>query len=136
MREIKFRAWDDVEGLMVYSDSDSEYSFFTFDKGKIIAASIYEQASGSDYEPDYKCSRELENIMQFTGLKDRNGREIYEGDIYRVDAEDALCGTYPVVVDETHGMRFMLGKSVICKADAIYGEVIGNVYESPEMVKP
>ena len=128
MREIRFRCWDKKDEVMFYSRKDN----FTF---------IEADRSDKKYGVVMKgvLSAAIDNkmpIMQFTGLKDRNGREIYEGDIYRVDAEDALCGTYPVVVDETHGMRFMLGKSIVCKADAIYGEVIGNVYENPEMVKP
>ena len=65
MREIKFRAWDKVLRVMVYD-------FRMSSKGKAIIP-----------DTDFGNDNILENLilLQFTGLKDKNGKEIFEGDI-------------------------------------------------------
>jgi uncharacterized phage protein (TIGR01671 family) len=76
-------------------------------------------------------------IMQFTGMKDKNGRDIYEGDIL----VNGLSGTW-IVQPLENGSFSLIG---ICKQykDANYSidalnsnkEVIGNIYENPELLK-
>jgi len=81
--------------------------------------------------------------MQYTGLKDRNGKEIYEGDVlightsYELDSDSAkwipfrpaivkwdetVCGFYPFYVYD----KWQFDLKV---------EIIGNIYENPELVK-
>lgn len=67
----------------------------------------------------------------WTGLLDKNGKEIYEGDIIKSENQ---AGIYAVTIDNYHGFRFMLGCGQLTKADAIYGEVIGNIYEHPHLL--
>ena len=100
-REIKFRAWH------------LEYGMLYFDLDNFI----------KDYHNQYG------NIMQYTGLKDRNGKEIYEGDI--VDYGNSRF--MPV--------EFINGTFCICKNTAMptlmtLYPVIGNIYENPELLKP
>jgi len=106
-RPIKFRAWDSALKMMV-NDVHANGPYFSF--------SVYLKDKDMIVE-------------QFTGLHDKNGREIYEGDILRWNG--MIC---PITVETFHGMRFMWGLDCLCQAYAITGEVIGNVHENPELL--
>ena len=66
-------------------------------------------------------------IMQFTGLHDQHGKEIWEGDVVRSGDKDERLDE--VVVFE--GGAFQS----VCLADPSIFEVLGNIYEQPELVK-
>ena len=107
MREIKFRAWDDVEEQMVYVNYLS-----------------WKYPSGLEVNGKNVCLPET--LMQYIGLKDKNGKEIYEGDI--------LIGSevYDVREDGTPEIDIYFvewddyNASFICR---LSGETVGDNFE-------
>jgi uncharacterized phage protein (TIGR01671 family) len=91
-------------------------------------------------------SEEMIEVMQFTGLHDRNGKEIYEGDVVRWD--DASAGKYWRVAEvvckpghytfRTEKHDFDMGSFIYCPDTAAHCnvmEVIGNIHENPDLIK-
>lgn len=136
MREIKFRAWDNVMDRM-YHVGEEEDIVFELTGGNFIAVDITED------EDEFATLHHLE-YMQYTGLKDKNGREIYEGDVYSYEL-------YKVFVSGGH-VEEMTEKSVdvvefrdgaFCHGEELLADVLewdesvkyeGNIYENPEIL--
>jgi len=127
MREVKFRVWDKFSKRMGHVDrihlDDKELSYITKSKDVVVYR-------------DYKNECVL---MQYTGLKDKNDKEIYEGDI--VEYEDEVNGVWaeyfgiPIIYSNEYAM--------FCFKDDegnllnIYRnlKVIGNIYEDKELLE-
>ena len=147
-REIKFRVWDEGFNRMVHPIGIDWET-----KDKMI---MYYWATDKDgiSKIGMPCHKELSNIMQYTGLKDKNRKEIYEGDI---------CRFYPNK-EETiyfHGLAYINdnvvgGQWEIIRCDNIDSEVpeikgqecldsssfwnddfeiIGNIHQNPALLK-
>ena len=118
-REIKFRAWDKKDKFMV------DVASINFWPNGVL--SVLEDFD--DAEPQFADSYEL---MQFTGLHDKNGREIYEGDL--VLLTNGYEGTiYEVIFDEA---KFEISGDGGCYdlgEEFMNCEVIGNVHTNPEL---
>lgn len=75
-------------------------------------------------------------LMQYTGLKDGNGKEIYEGDLIELKI-DFGYGPQPVIASviwEGAGWQFDSDAGCAYGSDAV-GEVIGNIYENPDLLE-
>ena len=137
MREIKFRAWDSKAKVM-YQDV-SILSMKARSTLLIDGDSVH-------IRPDSpKCT-----LMQYTGLKDKNGVEIYEGDIFVVrslhDGDEYVWnqtrhneggeGAIPQEVEWDEKLcRFQFGDSTRILYNPYDFEVIGNIYENKELLK-
>ena len=116
MREIKFRAWDTVCGCWV------EPPWKLYLNGGVSIA-------GSWATSDVM-------LTQYTGLNDKNGKEIYEGDVFRYGKangkdvlyvvkwnDDSACFAWEQVIPV---LTFGFDMSEV--------EVVGNIYENPELI--
>jgi uncharacterized phage protein (TIGR01671 family) len=126
MREIKFRAWDVArqEWLLGYEyPSLGGFSMF----GEVMMMGEY-AALLSGYFPE-----NLDDIalMQYTGLKDSKGVEIYEGDIVEYLYRDGYIKKYIEV--KWRNMRQYTGFNITNTRRAEL-KVIGNIYENPELL--
>ena len=126
MREIKFRAWDKKEKKMYQSN---EFKGFMDLEGSIIRLA-FGKSPGIIY--DYMDDRKERYLpLQSTNLHDKNGKEIYEGDIIKHTNE-----TY--VVEWSDKGWWIRG---ISNPDHYSGwsnnmyEIIGSIYENPELLE-
>ena len=123
-REIKFRVWNQKRKIM-YSWED-----LTHMEVQDMCQSIF-------------APFDHEIVMQYTGLKDKNGKEIYEGDILigRFDINEVDDSIYLTLTDEE-----IETQSKIFVVDSIFYpyemnglpdeiEIIGNIYENPELLE-
>jgi uncharacterized phage protein (TIGR01671 family) len=123
MREIKFRAWDSEKSQMVYfPELGVMRDIDTGSRELMLGATDHLHG----YEGIRYFLSEKFPLMQYTGFKDKNGAEIYEGDI--VEAVEFK----PSVVNFEPG-TFRFCDLDARDAEAFEWEVIGNIHEHPEL---
>jgi uncharacterized phage protein (TIGR01671 family) len=128
-RPLKFRAWN--------TQSKTVYSAEELTKGRIILAI---DGNGMGYMANGKFLRISRLIpLQYTGLNDANGREIYEGDILVLSY--AVSHPYPArfFVKYDEGSYSLYLKDGEMPFDSLYTSakmvVVGNIYENPELLE-
>ena len=122
-RDIKFRAWDEELGEMLYTESEE-----WFDDGVYFRFNKHEEELRHD-------------LMRYTGLKDENGKEIYEGDIlsikiYSRDKIIVQCKALVEFKDGCFGVIWGYDKSFLSLKSFFNTkfEVVGNKCENPEIL--
>ncbi|MFJ6034283.1 YopX family protein [Bacillus toyonensis] len=129
MREIKFRAWDNVKDRMYYAGEEDDVVFH-FESNGIVATDIKED------EEEFRTLHHLK-YMQYTGLKDSKGNEIYDGDIVKISGHPFqgsidIDGNYVVGYNEL--MELSCGGWYLHRMRH-WAEVIGNKFENKELLK-
>lgn len=125
MREIKFRAWDPASKVMYPVEA------INFHGRERVTV---------QYNPIKKISLDSVYLMQYIGVQDKSGVEIYEGDIiqhqsgkYGTDFEikwsPILCGFTAMQIESGHP------SPQLNQGTMSYFEVVGNIYENPELVE-
>lgn len=124
-RAIKFRAWDKPSKKMIFADEVviKENGYDCVFKEEGYRFSVTDELNGE--------------LMQFTGLHDKNGKEIWEGDIvewFSQESHDDIERYYYKVEEpiEFKGGAFY----PVCTMPESEYEVIGNIFENPELLKP
>ena len=121
MRNIKFRSWNENENKMTTP-------FAWINDSNMISTQI--------------CSSPTHELMQFTGILDRRGVEIYEGDIVHIDYVEYRPS--PFNVDSFAGVVKLINGSFVVEknsaiSDFLFQEtalvnVIGNIHQNPELI--
>ncbi len=140
-REIKFKIWDKEQKRFLEINWEGEDTRHTKGKANIcysdhvyVTLSGYVNEDGWPYEVDA-------DILQYTGVKDKNRKEIYEGDILE------RYGYWPIRIESDKGclmvrdldeVRYnnLILNVPICNFESINDwKVIGNIYENPELLE-
>jgi len=151
MREINFRLWDKEKKVMIPNNGDDYEEEYCYLVMFIDGSWALCWSQGGDVFDKYE-------IMQFTGLKDSKGKEIYEGDIVIADDggewfpheydeekdEYYPTGKYLVEYDSEFARFILIDLETNCEVECDYNpfslpdftlEVIGNKFQNPELLK-
>lgn len=146
-REIKFRAF--CGNKMMYPNG----IFINGDKIRLMFYGAHEKDECLEYTSIPYNFKEPLFLMQFTGLKDKNGKEIYEGDIGKRGHKKIMRfyggENEPEIVTETEDIEIVfeirisprMGVYGVGKHGTVHSlgkacEIIGNIYENPELLEP
>jgi uncharacterized phage protein (TIGR01671 family) len=116
MREIKFKVWS--FGQKRWVEKQSSVIKFSCELNEVFDTKEYE-------------------FQQYTGLEDKNGKEIYEGDILELVNEANQASRICEVVFEYYSWRFKNDNDSkpFANPDRFKLEIIGNIFENPELLK-
>lgn len=136
MREVKFRAWDYKYKYMNHRVLIGNMS----DDDNYCAHSAWVEPDKVDYdcEPHWANFDETGmDVMQYTGLKDVNGVEIYEGDIISCTQQRFSMNGLVTMYQGMWNWQYEKGAvSWLYEANKKWkGTVIGNIYENPELME-
>ena len=133
-REIKFRAYDKEDERMTYFDDEDYLYHCPF---ILRLEQVFKKDSNyDDYEDfEYKDVTDKIELMQYTGLHDKNGKEIYEGDILKSIQWNNI---YLVKYTGTAFYLYRKGNNGFNKIttwnNAEKSEIIGNIYDNLELL--
>ena len=137
MREIKFRVFIDYK--IFYQDKYDEYgdNLTSID----ICKKTITITGFHNYENVYRFEDEKVKLMQYTGVKDKNGKEIYEGDIVKIIKLEGY-GEYCEQVEYTGRIECYISEFRIqplnlrlSDESTVEIEIIGNIYENKNLLE-
>jgi hypothetical protein len=111
MRKIKFRAWD---GFRIKYCGEGGCGDFIIEQGQVVEF--------GEFGREYSSVKDWP-LMQYTGLEDKNGVDIYEGDVIHLYGYGQYQVEYPFLE------LFEAG------AEGDIGSILGNIYQHPELLK-
>ena len=132
MREIKFRAWDKQHKIML-SVNMLDIGDYWINCTPSGFPDRLHFAARHDYKGNFDKNRFI--LMQHTGLKDRNGKEIYEGDIVKAYVDYGPAGEAKITQRVIMGCFGTNLQQWTFKEKGYLPEVIGNIYKNPELLK-
>lgn len=136
MREILFKAKSKYNGEWVEG-------YYLRDQYHIGGKDIIFYRKDSDRFTVYTDRIDIETLCQFTGLCDKNGNKIWENDIFQYTDETMVTKKDLIEYNETHasfvrlrntkklGLQYLWIDEAICN----HGEVIGNIFDNPELLQ-
>lgn len=131
MRELKFRIWDKKQKTYHCKLPHNASGIFYLSSNGVLFSDF-----GNSVAPEVRQDDFI--IEQYTGLKDKNGKEIYEGDILDdhsgvsiVEFSTEDVGSCGCCVPEFWGTGFIISKNT----SPLNCEIIGNIHENPELLK-
>lgn len=137
MRQIKYRVWDGATMHEVQTLCFSPGGVMWFGEGRLNGyASVNPDFPwGGEHQPPAK----IDHLMAYTGLKDKNGREIWEGDVVTSGPLRQYMG--PIVYQD-HGfvtlLKTMAGDHSVADRDWSHRDhltVLGDIYRNPDLLK-
>ena len=139
MRPVKFKAWDKITKNLV------NISAIDFETNKCRCNYVESYSLSWDtYNYQYQYTTSLENLelLQYTGIKDKNGKEIYEGDVVRLIniggasrlriVKRSICNPC-FVLEDIH--NYLYEETDFVQCDKAILEIIGNKFENPELLE-
>lgn len=140
MREIEFRGRKEgiwFYGNLIKAEPIKDYKGYTWEYG-IHTPSIFDNTAHLNWNLDVKYV-ETDTVGQYTGLKDKNGKKIYEGDIIKLDSfnpplfvVDFVEGAFCLKQDD---YGYYTDIHYVQHAGINQAEVIGNIHDNPELIK-
>ena len=140
----RYRAWIKTEKTYVFSD---DILSIDYENEEIVTQQVYFENGLPDDRDIYCYDFDDIVLMQSTGLKDKNGKEIFEGDIVQttrfLGRADEIGGFYEYEKDYVGVVKVLEGAWVIDTGSVAVRlwseidepEVLGNIYENPELLE-
>ena len=132
---LRFRVWVKIGKRMVFSDDILDIDY---ENKEIVTQQVYFENGLPDDRFIYCYKTDEIELMQSTGLKDKNGKEVFIGDIIKCTRG---C-LHEVYIEKEYGGTYFGGMPAVYLKDLREGyawteheEIIGNIYENPELLE-
>lgn len=135
-RQIKFRGKRLKDGKWIFGNL-ADYSMKVFDttiEKKVIFGNILNFATDNFGFVVDDCAVNPDTIGQFTGLLDKNGQEIYEGDILGCSEDNYFLNEAVIFAEGCFMVKDDYTTTPMCAIDTQDRTVIGNIHDNPSLI--